>query len=255
MRIISVIAVFTLATVVCADVTPSSLGVAEASSLEARSLRGEVRAPENEFSSQRRRRRRRRKPVDRTGTSLTEVSDEASVGGAQAPVRERRNPFRGEDAPSTEIGGGAASTSEQSTIGTRPRLTRQNGRLNLNPENTEETDDAKDDPGSKEPRRWGMPSSGIMIGFPIPVNMNHQVSNLSQGGNVFESPISSSPPPAPPNTNTVAPSVSPAMRTSTSPPISAAPTPSTAAPTPSTAAPTPFIPPLELVDWSDEELS
>jgi hypothetical protein len=212
MRIINVIAVFTLATVVCADVAPRSLGVAEATSLQTRrSLRGEVRAYENEFSTQRRQRRRRRKPVDRTGTSLTEVSDEVSAGGAQAPIRERRNPVREEDAPSTENGGGAASTSEQSTTGTRPR---QYDRLNLfsrfrNRKNTEETDDAKDDdPGSKEPRRWGMPGA-IMLGIPIPVNMNHQVSNLSQGGDPFASPITSTASLAPPDTNSVAPSVSP----------------------------------------------
>jgi hypothetical protein len=85
MRIISFIAAFALATtVVYADVTPRYSGVAEATTLQTRSLRSEAHEA----------RLRLRKPVDSEETSNIEVeSNEATTGGNQAPPRrERRNP-------------------------------------------------------------------------------------------------------------------------------------------------------------------
>jgi hypothetical protein len=114
MRIISLIAVFTLATGVWADVTPSSSGVAEATSLQTLILRGDVHAYEDDYSRQLRidrYRPRTRRSVGGAGTSYTD-------GGIQAPVRrERRNPR----ASITENGGGTEF------MPSRPLLQRQNG--------------------------------------------------------------------------------------------------------------------------------
>jgi polyamine oxidase len=96
MRIISVIAVFTLATGVGGDVAPSSSGVVEATSLQTRSLRGGAHAHEDDFSRQLLIHRRPRRPVD-VGSNENSDPDGNSAGapvnGNQAPVRrEKRNP-------------------------------------------------------------------------------------------------------------------------------------------------------------------
>jgi hypothetical protein len=167
MRIIFVIAVFTLA---MGNVTPISSGVVEASSLQARSLRGEVH--EDGFSRELLRLRRPLRPVDGTDTPDNDsTSVEQLADGVQAPPRrERRNPARGEEAPSTENGDGAVSTPNQSNTGTRPRLRRPNGHLNLNRDNTKNTPETRADPRSRMSNKGGIPTTpitGLMLGFPF----------------------------------------------------------------------------------------
>jgi hypothetical protein len=105
MRIVSVIAAFAFATAVVADVTPSSTGMAEATSLQTRHLRGEVHEV----------RIRPHKPKDGTVSSKDEsTSAEVPAGGDQAPpIRKRKSPSNGEEAPSTENDNGVAFTSER----------------------------------------------------------------------------------------------------------------------------------------------
>jgi hypothetical protein len=103
MRIISVITVFTLATVVYTDATPSNSGVTEASSLQTRRLRGEVHEV----------RIRRHAPVD----GIESTSAEATAGGDQAPPIRQKKSTSSENEAAAELllhfkanGGGAATT-------------------------------------------------------------------------------------------------------------------------------------------------
>jgi hypothetical protein len=111
MRIISFIAAFAVATtVVYADVTPRHSRVAEATTLQTRSLRGEAHEA----------RLRLRKPVDSEETSKVEYdSDEATAGGNQAlPRRERRNPSN--FAPNEEGDSDAATAGGEQQWGKKP---------------------------------------------------------------------------------------------------------------------------------------
>jgi hypothetical protein len=105
MRIISIIAAFVLPTFVWANVTPSNSGVTDATSLQTRSLRGEVHEA----------RIRPHTPVDSIVSSDDEsTSAKLPAGGDQAPPsRKRKSPITGEEAPSTENSGKAAFTHDQ----------------------------------------------------------------------------------------------------------------------------------------------
>jgi hypothetical protein len=100
MRIISVIAIFALATAVCADVTPRNSGMAEATSLQTRSLRGEVHG----F------RRPRKQPEQTPGDSADSADPGAVNNYVSPPRREKKASASEEEAPSTENGNVAAPT-------------------------------------------------------------------------------------------------------------------------------------------------
>jgi hypothetical protein len=118
MRIISVIAMFALTTVAYAEVTPTNSGEPEAISLPTRILRGEIRF-------------RPRRPLDNNGIS----ANGGTSAKDQAPSR-RKQKIAGsaEEARSTENVGGLASARDQATTGTRPKLRRRNGLVDLNHE-------------------------------------------------------------------------------------------------------------------------
>jgi hypothetical protein len=153
MRIISFIAAFTLATVVYADVTPISSGVAEATSLQTRSLRGEVH--EVRF--------RPHRPVDSMDISGDESDSNAATSDQTPTRRKRKNPENAQDARSTDNGVGAASTPDQPSTGTRPKIRRHNGQLNLNRYNAGKNTDIPPTPRNSF-RRRGSDSSMIIEG-------------------------------------------------------------------------------------------
>jgi hypothetical protein len=109
MRYISILAAFALTTVVCA-VNPILLG--------------EVH--ENRFRS--------RTPVDRKDNSAndgTSVETSASGGDQAPPSRKRKSTRSNEEAESTESGDDATSSHGQPNTGTRPKLRRQSGQVDL----------------------------------------------------------------------------------------------------------------------------
>jgi hypothetical protein len=110
MRIISFVAAFTLATIVCADVTRSNSGVAKTTSLQTRRLRGEVHEA----------RIRRHTPGQSDFSSNHEsTSAEATGGGDLAPPhRVRKGEVSREEDQSTENGGGAAFTRDHPSTST-----------------------------------------------------------------------------------------------------------------------------------------
>jgi hypothetical protein len=129
MRIISFIAVFAIATVVCADVTPSNSGVVEATSLQTRRLRGEVHEAVVRIPS-----RRKSMKTSEDGDDSAEATNQAS------PSRERKKTASAQTFSSTENDDGATSTPARSrrevtpsslSSQTRPKLERQEGLLDL----------------------------------------------------------------------------------------------------------------------------
>jgi hypothetical protein len=113
MRIISFIAAFTFALVVCVDGTPTNPGVAEATSLQTRHLRGEAYQV----------RIRPYTPLDSTISSKDDsTSAEAPAGGGQAPPIRQKKSTSIENEAAAELllhfkaaatinnGGGAATT-------------------------------------------------------------------------------------------------------------------------------------------------
>jgi hypothetical protein len=123
MRYISILVAFALTTVVCA-VNPINSGVSKTISLQTRSLLGEVH--ENRFRS--------RTPVDRKDNSAndgTSVETSASGGDQAPPSRKRKSTRSNEEAESTESGDDATSSHGQPNTGTRPKLRRQSGQVDL----------------------------------------------------------------------------------------------------------------------------
>jgi transposase len=137
MRIISIIAAFALATVVCADVITSNSGVADATSLQTRRLRGEVHIG------------RIRRPVDGSISSDDESTSAeaptAAGGGDQvSPIRKRKHipldvEYASEILVNLKNAGNGDDTA--SSTETRPNRQKQKGQLSLNDGNPEKAAD------------------------------------------------------------------------------------------------------------------
>jgi hypothetical protein len=130
MRCISVLVVFALNTVVCA-VTPINSGVPEAISLQTRSLLGDVH--KTRFRS-----RRTVNGEDNFANHGTSAETSAGVGDQAPPSRKRKNARTGKEVESTENGGVTTSTRGQPNTGTRSKLRRQNGQVDMDHGNTGE---------------------------------------------------------------------------------------------------------------------
>jgi DNA-binding transcriptional regulator YhcF (GntR family) len=144
--IISLIASYALATVVCvcADVITSNSGVADATSLQTRRLRGEVHVV------------RIRRPVDGSSISSDDESTSAEAPAAASgdpipPIRKRKHiPEDVEYASGILVNLKNAGNGDDaaSSPGTRPNRQKQKGQLNLNrnDDNPEETADVPSAP-------------------------------------------------------------------------------------------------------------
>jgi DNA-binding transcriptional regulator YhcF (GntR family) len=143
MRIISIIAAFALATVVCADIITSNSGVADATSLQTRRLRGEVYIV------------RIRRPVDGSISSDDESTSavaHASPGGdPSTPIRSRKRKDIPEDVEyasgilvNLKNTGNGDDTA--STPGTRPIGERKRSQNILNMNNAEKIADVSNAP-------------------------------------------------------------------------------------------------------------